>query len=98
MKCICKIMDVEMGKYSNQTKKKAELSIKSGESLFSVNIWENQVNEGLHEKAKKIIGQETMLEITVDVYRNNPNFSLGFNNEFLPYINKPQPVQKVANG
>lgn len=90
MKIIAKIIDIESRSYTKDgaTKKMADLTFKSGRETFTVNMFDKQIDEGKLSLYQDLLGQQAVVEISIDQYRGQIQYRLGFED--------PRPTAKPA--
>jgi hypothetical protein len=93
MKVIAKVIDVESVRKSPKGKQMCGVSLKSGDTLFSVTVFENSIKDGTLDKIRAVQGKEIETDINIDMYNGRVSYMLGYGAEFIEQTapNKTQP-------
>lgn len=96
MKVIAKVLDVSTRSYQKDgaSKTAADIALKSGSSLFKATLFDKDVGDGRHLIFDKLTGQEAVIDVSVEVYRGEVNYRLGF--EDPKPLTQPAPVKSKA--
>lgn len=80
MKVLGKVIDVESRSYTKngESKQLAEITFKSGKSVFQVTMFDADISNGKLELYKSQAGKNIAFEIDVDIYKGRIQYRLGF--------------------